>query len=182
MNDRRCFETLDRTLRDILSMPNLLFGGKSVMLGGDFRQTLPVKKNASHNEIIGSSIAESHLWQHFNLYRLTENMRLNNGSLNERDKEKVAAFGAQSHLNKDSTPTTATAMESYDEALPHGHNGGEVELLYPKEYLNTLSFAGLPPNKLGLKIGSPIILLRNINIVGGLCNGTRLIVKQLLPK
>ncbi|GJR82603.1 DNA helicase [Tanacetum coccineum] len=35
---------------------------------------------------------------------------------------------------------------SYDDAIPHGHDGGEVELLYPKEYLNTLSFAGLPPH------------------------------------
>ncbi|GJS91734.1 DNA helicase [Tanacetum coccineum] len=42
---------------------------------------------------------------------------------------------------------------SYDEALPHGHDGGEVEMLYPREYLNTLSFAGLPPHRLELKIG-----------------------------
>ncbi|GKA30476.1 DNA helicase [Tanacetum coccineum] len=33
----------------------------------------------------------------------------------------------------------------------------------------------------GLKIGTPIMLLRNVNIVGGLYNGTRLIVTQLLP-
>ncbi|GJW33570.1 DNA helicase [Tanacetum coccineum] len=53
---------------------------------------------------------------------------------------------------------------SYDEALPHSHDGGEVELLYPKEYLNTLSFAGLPPHRLELKVGTPIILLRNISM------------------
>ncbi|GJS73491.1 DNA helicase [Tanacetum coccineum] len=40
MNDHRCFETLDRTLRDLLDKPNRLFGGKTVMLRGDFRQTL----------------------------------------------------------------------------------------------------------------------------------------------
>ena len=44
MNDRRCFEALDRTLRDILSNQEKPFGGKTIMLGGDFRQTLPVKK------------------------------------------------------------------------------------------------------------------------------------------
>nr|GEV99382.1 DNA helicase [Tanacetum cinerariifolium] len=38
---------------------------------------------------------------------------------------------------------------SYDEAIPHGHDGGEVELLYPKEYLNTLFFPGLPPHSHG---------------------------------
>ncbi|GJW01167.1 DNA helicase [Tanacetum coccineum] len=41
MNDRRCFEAPDRSLRDILDNPHTLFGGKSIMLGGDFRQALP---------------------------------------------------------------------------------------------------------------------------------------------
>ncbi|GKC37956.1 DNA helicase [Tanacetum coccineum] len=71
---------------------------------------------------------------------------------------------------------------SYDDAIPHDHDGGEVELLYPKEYLNTLSFTSLPPHRLELKVGTPIMLLRNVNIVSGLCNGTRLIVTQLLSK
>ncbi|GAA0149206.1 hypothetical protein LIER_36883 [Lithospermum erythrorhizon] len=49
------------------------------------------------------------------------------------------------------------------------------------DYLNTLEPKGLPHDKLVLKINSPIILLRNINPVEGLCNGTRLICKTLLP-
>ncbi|GKC15123.1 DNA helicase [Tanacetum coccineum] len=40
MNDKRCFEALDRTLRDILNVPEKLFGGKTIVLGGDFRRTL----------------------------------------------------------------------------------------------------------------------------------------------
>ena len=55
-------------------------------------------------------------------------------------------------------------------------------MLYPTEYLNTLWFAGLPPHILTLKIGAPIMLLRNLNLVGGLCNGTRMIVTQVLTK
>lgn len=43
MNYRRCFESLDKTLRDITEHGDTLFGGKSILLGGDFRQTLPVK-------------------------------------------------------------------------------------------------------------------------------------------
>ncbi|GJS83511.1 DNA helicase [Tanacetum coccineum] len=92
MNDRRCFETLDRTLRDILDQPNHLFGGKTVMLGGDFRQTLPVKRGASRNEIIRYSIANSYLWPHFKIHYLTENMRLSNKNLSEVDKHRTAVF------------------------------------------------------------------------------------------
>lgn len=44
MSDRRCFEALDKTIRDLLDNPLIPFGGKSIILGGDFRQTLPVKK------------------------------------------------------------------------------------------------------------------------------------------
>ncbi|GJV93168.1 DNA helicase [Tanacetum coccineum] len=257
MNDRRCFKTLDRTLRDILNQPDHLFGGKTVMLGGDFRQTLPVKKGASRNETIRSSIANSYLWSHFKIYYLTENMRLNNQSLSEIDKHRTATFAqwlldignGQIGIPDDSDPdntswvdmpdeycipndddgipnlinfiydadtlhhpsaeklqekaivcpkndtadiinnkilslltTTTRTYLSYDDAIPHTHDGGEIELLYPKEYLNSLSFPGLPPHNLTLKVGSPIMLLHNMNIAGGLCNGTRLIVSQLLPK
>ncbi|CDY72245.1 BnaUnng04970D [Brassica napus] len=33
----------------------------------------------------------------------------------------------------------------------------------------------------GLKVGAPIMCLRNMDVADGLCNGTRLIVTQLLP-
>jgi ATP-dependent DNA helicase PIF1 len=48
---------------------------------------------------------------------------------------------------------------------------------YPSEFLNTLTPSGLPPHVLKLKIGCPIILLRNIDPANGLCNGTRLVVR-----
>ncbi|CAN7105154.1 unnamed protein product [Brassica rapa subsp. narinosa] len=48
--------------------------------------------------------------------------------------------------------------------------------MYPPEYLNCLEFQGLPKHKLVLKVGIPVMLLRNINEKEGLCNGTRIIV------
>lgn len=52
----------------------------------------------------------------------------------------------------------------------------EEEALYPIEFLNTLNPQGLPQHKLTLKIGQPIILLRNMDFKQGLANGTRLII------
>ncbi|KAL5697342.1 hypothetical protein ACHQM5_030793 [Ranunculus cassubicifolius] len=46
------------------------------------------------------------------------------------------------------------------------------------EFLNSLNPSCLPPFKLRLKIGCPIMLLRNIAPRDGLCNGTRLKVLQ----
>lgn len=49
----------------------------------------------------------------------------------------------------------------------------------PEENLNMLKPAGMPPHRLLLKVGAPIILLRNLHKESGLMNGTRLIVRAL---
>uniref|UniRef100_A0A0D3BGQ9 ATP-dependent DNA helicase n=1 Tax=Brassica oleracea var. oleracea TaxID=109376 RepID=A0A0D3BGQ9_BRAOL len=41
------------------------------------------------------------------------------------------------------------------------------------DFLNSIKASGLPNHNLRLKIGSPVMLLRNIDHVGGLMNGTR---------
>ncbi len=54
-----------------------------------------------------------------------------------------------------------------------------MDSLYPVEFLNTLQFSGNANHKLELKVGMPILLLRNLNQSIGLCNGMRLIIKRL---
>jgi ATP-dependent DNA helicase PIF1 len=50
---------------------------------------------------------------------------------------------------------------------------------FPPKFLNSLNLAGLPPHRLLLKVGCPILLLRNID-PPKICNGTRLCVKKML--
>ncbi|KAH7816885.1 putative DNA helicase [Monocercomonoides exilis] len=50
------------------------------------------------------------------------------------------------------------------------------------EYLNSLIYSGLPPHQLRLKVGAIVILLRNLDLANGLCNGTRRIVEQLVKQ
>ncbi|KIH68827.1 hypothetical protein ANCDUO_00834 [Ancylostoma duodenale] len=56
----------------------------------------------------------------------------------------------------------------------------EQAVSYPTEFLNSLEPPGMPPHRLVLKVGSAVMLLRNID-PPKLCNGTRLCVKNLMP-
>lgn len=46
------------------------------------------------------------------------------------------------------------------------------------EYLNSINMSGLPKHELKLKTGTVVMLMRNLNQVVGLCNGTRMIVTK----
>ncbi|KAB2623518.1 hypothetical protein D8674_038810 [Pyrus ussuriensis x Pyrus communis] len=97
MNHKRCFETLDRSLRDVLkgSKPgfdHLPFGGKPILFGGDFRQILPVVPNGSVADIVEASLTSSYLWPYLTKFCLKQNMRLSKPSLDERKKQELTHF------------------------------------------------------------------------------------------
>ncbi|XP_021984671.1 uncharacterized protein LOC110880456 [Helianthus annuus] len=92
MVHRHAFEALDRTFKDVLvdksnRHSDVLFGGKVIVFGGDFRQILPVIPNGSRHEIVNASLSSSYIWSHCKLLTLTKNMRLTIGALQSRMEE-----------------------------------------------------------------------------------------------
>ncbi|XP_042005673.1 uncharacterized protein LOC121754362 [Salvia splendens] len=57
-------------------------------------------------------------------------------------------------------------------------SNGSAEI-HSVEFLNNLKCLGTPNHELMLKVGTPVMLLRNIDHSNGLCNGTRLIITHL---
>ncbi|EEY61181.1 helitron helicase-like protein [Phytophthora infestans T30-4] len=52
---------------------------------------------------------------------------------------------------------------------------------FEQEVLHSMNISGMPPHKLTLKVGMPIMMMRNLNPDLGLCNGTRLRIVALKP-
>ncbi|XP_024313446.1 uncharacterized protein LOC112270036 [Brachypodium distachyon] len=99
MTHRRCFEALDRSLRDVLSeedptMSANPFGGKVVVLGGDLRQILPVVEGGLRSKIVNDAITSSPLWHHAKVLELRTNMRLRASSNDPASQAELAEFSA----------------------------------------------------------------------------------------
>ncbi|XP_052185281.1 uncharacterized protein LOC127796918 [Diospyros lotus] len=233
MQHRYCVEAVDRTLRDICDSDKP-FGGIIVVLGGDFRQILPVIPKGVREQIVNASLRHSVLWKHIHILTLDLNMRLNH---EDRENANFANFLMEIGTNlqeivnlpstihkcqdlnellstiyprlniiETSTPTfltertilsarnddvsdiNTTALNIFpgrlhtylaaDKMSEDNEVDPTITNRYPNEYLNSLDPPGLLTFKLELKVGCPIILLRNIAPKDGLCNGTRLMVTR----
>ncbi|XP_022019810.1 uncharacterized protein LOC110919870 [Helianthus annuus] len=260
LQHRYAFEAVDRTFRDICrhhthDADRRVFGGKCVVLGGDFRQILPVIPHATRSEIVASSVNKSStIWGACKVFCLTINMRLRHQSVSsdalikqqqfnkwildmgagrlrtisvdEEDEstwiriprdllipvsdnpmdavvsntfpdisqkfndidylqERCILSSTNDEVDKinlhvlDKLPGEIHELLSADAICPSTNNFDEIQAMYPTEFLNTLQFSGIPNHVLKLKVGAPIILLRNLNLKKGLCNGTRLVVSQI---
>ena len=233
MCHRNVFEAVDRTLRDIMQCDNLM-GGKVFLLGGDFRQILPVVVRASKPQMINATLKKSPLWKDVEQLQLTQNMRnptesnfllsIGNGtagvSTNLPD-ERLVTFPRECCIENTTVdclidtvftdfennyqnteyikdrvilaPTNTTVDEInskiIDKMAVEGrvyYSADSIELsdnvnltLYPTEFLNSLNFNGVPLHRLSLKIGMPVILLRNLKGQKSLANGTRLIIRHM---
>nr|GEU37989.1 DNA helicase [Tanacetum cinerariifolium] len=168
MNDIRCFEALDKTLRDVLDAPEKLFGGKTIVHG--------------------------------------ENMRLRQPGLNKYENPRAANFA--SWLLEIGDGKTETVEENSDGdsswitvpeelCIPDDDNGLKnlIGFIYDENTLQHPTAVDLQQkaiacpknttadeiNKTVLEMlhGAPIMLLRNMNLQGGMCNRTQMIIKKL---
>lgn len=220
MVPKKALEIVDRTLKDVCNN-NLPFGGKLLIMGGDFRQILPVIKHGYRNSIVEETIKFSILWPLFNVLKLTKNMRSKNiefsSFLLNLGEGKVNPF-----IIPDKWKTNEICNKIYNDInqnmifdrvilAPHNkdiknindkvlkllnnelytyysidyatHKGVDqtdenIHLNYPIEMLNNIR-EGLPPHKLNLKKNAIVMLIRNLSISEGLCNGTRLKITNL---
>ena len=65
---------INTLLQDIMES-QLPFGGKMIVLGGDFRQVLPVVRRGSRTAVVAATLKSSPLWRHVRTIQLTQNMR-----------------------------------------------------------------------------------------------------------
>ncbi|XP_076935519.1 uncharacterized protein LOC143602210 [Bidens hawaiensis] len=235
MANRQGIEAVHRTMQDIMGS-TLQFGGKLMLMGGDFRQVLPVVTRATRAQIVNASFRMSPLWSSTEKLRLSINMRalsdqwfsefllrvrdeteetmndnfikipdamtvpftINDNSIRDLINIIYPSLDSNAHSPDyiSSRAILTTRNDSVDEVNDYMidiFNGDERVYysfdetedghhhLYPIEFLNSLNVGGLPPHKLLLKIGCPVILLRNLNPSDGLCNGTRLVCKGFQP-
>ncbi|XP_026425235.1 uncharacterized protein LOC113321555 isoform X2 [Papaver somniferum] len=97
------------------------------------------------------------------------------------DKDYMVVRGLITPLNEHVDKLNGNIINMFpgDEVTYHSFDSvqDDTRNLYQQEFLNSMSPGGLPPHILVLKLGSPIMLLRNIDPKNGPCNGTRLICK-----
>jgi len=74
MVNRAVVACVDDICRKIMGN-SLPFGGKIIILLGDFRQTCPVIRGGSHTDIVDASIKSSPLWHLFKVWPLTAPIR-----------------------------------------------------------------------------------------------------------
>lgn len=84
MNHKHVFEAVHRSIRDLMrhkDKNNLdkPFGGKTVLLGGNFRQILPVLPKKGREDIVMESVNKSYLWNDCKVFKLDKNMCIESG-------------------------------------------------------------------------------------------------------
>ncbi|GBN84633.1 hypothetical protein AVEN_65864-1 [Araneus ventricosus] len=173
MSHKYALEALDVTMKDIFQNDKCM-GGITLVLSGDFRQTLPVIPRGTKADELHASIISSYIWKDVQRFGLNTNKRvhLTGDASTQQFAQNLLHLGNgemaidnEGFISMENIDTTVETNQAVD---------------YPTEFLNSLEPSGIPAHKLELKIDAPVILLRNLD-PPALCNGTRFIVKKLMP-
>nr|XP_009770610.1 PREDICTED: ATP-dependent DNA helicase PIF1-like [Nicotiana sylvestris] len=195
------------------------FGGKTVVLGGDFRQILPVIAKGSRQDIVNATLNSSN----FSEWILAigdgrigssiddiEKIQIPDDLLISNCDDPISAivestypdfFNHSSDIDylqqKAILAPTLDMVESLNEymvSLNHSpektylssdtvcmsdHSFSALEHVHTPKFLNSIKFFGIPNHSITLKVGVPVMLLRNTDQSSGLCNDTRLIITRL---
>ncbi|XP_050896419.1 uncharacterized protein LOC127103186 [Lathyrus oleraceus] len=164
MTNKKSLEALDRSFQDICSN-SAPFGGKVLIMGGDFGQVLPVVRKEFEEFLI----------------------RIGDGVEPTKPDDMDAPYMVQRAIL---TPTNDDVQKLndmiIDQFLGEENNlllfdevEGDNHNLYQQEFLNSIAQSILPPHILKIKKGASLLLLRNLYHRYGLCNGTRLLCRGL---
>ncbi|XP_015949023.1 uncharacterized protein LOC107473943 [Arachis duranensis] len=182
MLNKFCFEALDKCLKDVLRFdrgynPDAPFGGKIVVMGGDFRQILPLTENMrlcrDMRDIHGVQLGEFAEW----LLQIGDGLDYFKGrSILAPTLDVVTKVN--NHVMSLIPGNERVYLSSDTLINEDGHLEFELYTMCT-ESLNALNCSGIPQHLLVLKISVPVMLLRNIDQSNGLCNGTRMQIRRL---
>ncbi|MCP3882687.1 MAG: AAA family ATPase [Sulfitobacter sp.] len=243
---------IDRLMQDLKSN-DMPFGGTTLVIGGDFRQVLPVMPHASRADVVEHSIQSNPIFRTgaIHVHHLSFNMRASEdtawrqfllqigdgtfptcsevGEFAIRVPDQLLApegwtcqnladfifpdLAAKAERSAQPecpvevreffcsrailAPTNAIvdevnkiilakldpkdavtyySIDSVDATTP------QEKLLWPIDFLHSLTPSGMPPHELTVAPGALIMLMRNLDADLGLCNGVRALVVHAMPR
>ncbi|XP_027082454.1 uncharacterized protein [Coffea arabica] len=129
---------------------DVLFGSKTMVFGGDFRQTLPVVTRGYKEDIISASLVMSPIWQQLTKLRLKENIRAH---LDKNFSNFLLRIGdgteISNHMNEVKIPTPIN--------IPFVDDASSVETLVSMVFPDMKAFSNNPSSI----VNRAILMTRN---------------------